>query len=257
LSVGCDPPGKPKPEDRPIPADQIMTFDGLFQENCAGCHGATGKKGPAPLLNDGLFRTLISEKELEQVINQGRPGTPMSAFAIAQGGTLTPAQIQVLVHEIKGIPYRVVKMGSGVSATFEVVNDAKGIVPAWGAPKTSLTALPPYAYSESKAIRTSADFEAIRTSLFAKACAGCHGESGQGVKIKGKTLNRINEPAFLKLISKQALRRIIITGRPDLTSESFPMGMPTFAASDARANDYQPLTSEQINDLVDLLASWR
>jgi mono/diheme cytochrome c family protein len=234
-----------------------MTFDGLFQENCAGCHGAAGKKGPAPLLNDGLFRSLISEKELEQVLNQGRPGTLMPAFAVAHGGTLTPAQIQVLVHEIKGMPYRVVKMGSSVSVQFEVVNDAKGISAVWGAPKTSITALPPYAYAESKATRTSADFEAIRTNVFAKACASCHGDHGQGIKVKGKTVNRINEPAFLKLISKQALRRIIITGRPDLTSEAFPMGMPNFAANDGRSEDYHPLTSEQINDLVDLLASWR
>jgi hypothetical protein len=35
------------------------------------------------------------------------------------------------------------------------------------------------------------------------------------------------------------------------------MGMPNFAANDGRSEDYHPLTSEQINDLVDLLASWR
>jgi hypothetical protein len=50
-------------------------------------------------------------------------------------------------------------------------------------------------------------------------------------------------------MSDQMLRRIIITGRPDL-------GMPSFA-DDMGRTDYKPLSSEEIDDLVSLLASWR
>ena len=53
-------------------------------------------------------------------------------------------------------------------------------------------------------------------------------------------------PAFLALISDQASRRIIITGRPDL-------GMPNYAETDGRPEDFQPLTSAEIDDLVALL----
>jgi cytochrome c oxidase cbb3-type subunit 3/ubiquinol-cytochrome c reductase cytochrome c subunit len=66
----------------------------------------------------------------------------------------------------------------------------------------------------------------------------------------GRTTNVINDPVFLALISDQALRRYVITGRPDL-------GMPDYAGSRPRQPDYHPLTPEQVNDLVALLASWR
>jgi hypothetical protein len=46
------------------------------------------------------------------------------------------------------------------------------------------------------------------------------------------------------------LRRIIITGRPDL-------GMPDYAGADGRASDFQPLSAADIDHLVALLASWR
>ena len=58
--------------------------------------------------------------------------------------------------------------------------------------------------------------------VFARACAGCHGDRRRRASGDGDRRGAINDPAFLALISDQALRRIIITGRPDL-------GMPTFA----------------------------
>ena len=86
--------------------------------------------------------------------------------------------------------------------------------------------------------------------VFARACAGCHGPNGSGVPHKGEIHDAINDAAFLALISDQALRRIIITGRPDL-------GMPTYAEGDGRPKDFQPLTAAEIDDLVALLADWR
>ena len=86
--------------------------------------------------------------------------------------------------------------------------------------------------------------------MFARACAGCHGDQGQGGKNGERPVGAINDPAFLALISDQALRRFAITGRPDL-------GMPAYDGTDGRPADFQPLTSEEIDDLVALLASWR
>ena len=73
----------------------------ILYQNCAGCHGADGKLGPAPPLNDKLFLALIADAELQRVITEGRPGTLMPAFATAKGGTLTAEQLSVLADGIK------------------------------------------------------------------------------------------------------------------------------------------------------------
>jgi cytochrome c oxidase cbb3-type subunit III len=87
--------------------------------------------------------------------------------------------------------------------------------------------------------------------LFARACAGCHGPQGKGDK-EGQPSQggAINDPSFLALISDQALRRTIITGRPDL-------GMPAYNGNAGRGPDFRELSSAEIEDLVALLGSWR
>jgi cytochrome c oxidase cbb3-type subunit III len=241
LPLGCDAPGKPNPADRPLTPDQVMSFAALFQTNCSGCHGADGKLGPAPPLNDPLFRGIISQGDLERVISSGRPGTPMPAFAQENGGRLTALQVQVLVQEIKGISYKVVTSGEGGKPRVFVAG-TEGTLPAWGTPPVA-SAVPPYALPKTAGDREKG------ARVFAQACAGCHGDHGMGVA-NAKRPRRINDPAFLALISDQALRRIVITGRPDL-------GMPDYASKSSRSAQFHALTSDQITDVVALLASWR
>jgi len=236
--TGCDPIGwgKPRPSDRPVSPNDVLEFGTIFKRNCAGCHGANGKFGPAPPLNDSLFRAIVPQAELERAVSAGRPGTPMPAFAIANGGTLTPAQIRVLVDQIKGIPDK------------DALERARDDVdpPTWGDPKSVSRDTPSYLSSAATSIQSAAKCEQIRKTVFYRACAGCHGERGEG----GSGAGPINDPSFLALTSDQALRRIIITGRPDLR-------MPDYASSDGRDPAFKPLTSEEIRELVDLLASWR
>jgi mono/diheme cytochrome c family protein len=246
LLAGCDPPGKPNPDDRPVPPKDVLNFAELFKRNCAGCHGADGDFGPAPPLRDSLFRAGVPERELEQVISAGRPGTPMPAFALANGGTLTPQQIQVLVRTIKGVPAATSNQVAGSEHSADQTRDGAEVPPQWGAPAPMPKAAPSYLRSESKSNRTSVEFEQVRKTVFARACAGCHGEDGRGENGAGA----INDPSFLALISDQALRRLIITGRPDL-------GMPDYAKEDGRDPDFRPLTSQDVDDLVDLMGYWR
>jgi cytochrome c oxidase cbb3-type subunit 3/ubiquinol-cytochrome c reductase cytochrome c subunit len=239
LLAGCDPhlPGKPDPANRPVPAERVVQFDTLYGRNCAGCHGGDGHGGPAPPLNDPLFRALVPAAELEKVLQEGRSGTPMPPFAHAGGGPLTAIQVQVLVHEIKGIPYR-------IDGGKTLVADPKGITPRWGIPPAAPVTAPPYLLPEASGN------EAQGAKLFTRACASCHGEQGAGVSLAGQLRNRINEPAFLALVSNQALRRIMITGRHDLN-------MPSYAESQGRGKDFAPLTSTDLADLNALLSSWR
>ncbi|WP_428306738.1 cytochrome c [Lacipirellula sp.] len=228
--AGCnaDFPGKPLPADRPVPQNEITDFATLFRQNCTGCHGADGQHGPAPPLNDPLFLALVTPAELIEVIRNGRNGTPMPAFATEQGGTLTAEQVQILA------------------------NGLQGHWPIDEEDKAELAALvadaPPYVAPQGS-LQLSADATTAGAALFERACAECHGPNGAGGET-GYTNGAINDRAFLALISDQALRRIIITGRHDL-------GMPNYADAEGRPDDFKPLTSEEIDELVALLASWR
>jgi mono/diheme cytochrome c family protein len=256
FATGCDLPGKPKEDERPVRADRVVDFGKLFKQNCSGCHGADGTWGPAPPLNDPLFRAGISTDELLTVIRGGRLATTqprqrtsMPGFDEKVGGTLTEAQILVLAYGIKGVPYRVVK---GVPYRVDRKgesedSEAEVVLADWGPTPKKPAGMPAYTY---KPPQTTPDYEKIRSTTFRDACASCHGDSGEGIKVEGVVKYRINETAFLALISDQALRRIIITGRPDL-------GMPDYRTGGGARPGFEPLTDAQVSDLVALLASWR
>ena len=217
LAAGCDPPGRPRPEDRPVPSDQVTDFGALYARHCAGCHGADGRLGPAPPLNDPLFLAIVPDEELLRVVREGcvvSPGqkTPMPAFARDRGGPLTTQQVEAV---------------------------AKGIKERWGGapPKEEP---PPYLAPKGAG-------DPVRgAKLFDLACSACHGDDGRG----GERAGALNNRAFLALISDQALRHIVITGRRDL-------GMPDYSNSEWRSPRFEPLTSADIQDVVALLASWR
>jgi mono/diheme cytochrome c family protein len=217
---GCDFPGRPNPADEPVPADKVLKFDALYATRCAGCHGADGKLGPAPPLNDPLFLAIVPDTTLPRVIAEGRAvsaaqKSPMPAFAESRGGPLTDAQVTVL---------------------------AEGIKTRWGPPASPADPPPPYIGS--------AGTGSGNKEVFARACAGCHGKDGEGIERDGKLRRKIHDPAFLALVSDQELRRLVITGRPDL-------GMPAYDGKAGRPSDFRALTSAEIDDLVALLASWR
>jgi cytochrome c oxidase cbb3-type subunit 3 len=223
LTTGCNLPGRPTRAAGPVPEE--LVFRVLYAKRCAGCHGADGKLGPAPPLNDPIFLAIVPDAELVQVIADGRTVTPgqkslMPAFAQDNGGPLTRAQVNLL---------------------------ALGIKKYWGLPASPSGSLPGY-IGPTTAGRANKD-EGAR--VFARACAGCHGPDGQGEK-DSRPLpgGAINNQAFLALISDQALRRLIITGRPDL-------GMPAYDGRAGRSPDFRALTSAEIDDLVALLKCWR
>jgi cytochrome c oxidase cbb3-type subunit 3/ubiquinol-cytochrome c reductase cytochrome c subunit len=224
VMVGCDLPGRPDPADRPVPADQVTDFGTLYATHCAGCHGADGKLGPAPPLNDPIFLAIVPDEELLMVITEGRAVTPaqkspMPAFARSKGGPLTDAQVSAL---------------------------AEGIKKRWGPGRAEAQSLPPY-YASTDTNGANKDAGA---RVFVRACAGCHGNHGQGGKDGERQVGALNNQAFLALTSDQALRRYVITGRSDL-------GMPAFDGSNGRPPEFRALSSVQIDDLVALLAHWR
>jgi cytochrome c oxidase cbb3-type subunit III len=225
--VGCDLPGRPRQADRYVPPREERSFGVLYQKNCAGCHGADGKLGPAPPLNNRLFLALVPDAELKRVIASGRAGTLMPAFAEAEGGSLAAEQVEVL---------------------------AKGIKPRWGPDLNAPDAAPPYLLDHAQDSSGGSGDREHGLTVFARACAACHGERGQGGQHggahDGTTVGALNDPDFLALTSNQALRRHVIAGRPDL-------GMPDYADPTGRPEGFRPLSAQDVANVTALLASWR
>jgi cytochrome c oxidase cbb3-type subunit 3 len=214
--AGCDFPGKPKPDARAVEAEHDRSFDVLYARNCSGCHGPDGRTGPAPPLNDPLFLSIIPDKELQRVVRDGRAGTLMPAFAQKKGGALSEANLQTLV--------------SGIKSHWRPAHPPTGNIPVYLLPAKTKETSSTAAHNRGAA-------------TYARACAGCHGDRGQG-----ESAGAIANPVFLALISDQELRRIIITGRPDLA-------MPNFAQTDSRGDNFKPLASAEIDDLIAFIRS--
>jgi len=97
--TACDPPGKPKKQE--LDASEVTDFKTLYSQNCSGCHGVDGKKGPGRILNDAVYLAVIPQEALKNVIANGRTGTAMPAWAKSEGGPLTPQQVDALVNGIE------------------------------------------------------------------------------------------------------------------------------------------------------------
>jgi mono/diheme cytochrome c family protein len=201
-------------------------------------------------LNDPLFRAIVPVKDLQAVLTKGRKKSLMPAFAKENGGMLTDTQIQLLVMEIKGIHYMIEKKVGDDEHKVEVAPGPRGFVPNWGESEELPMGVPSYTEESASASGSKAGDAKRGAAAFARACAVCHGDNGQGIQEDGKAIRAIHEQALLALISNQTLRRYVITGRPDL-------GMPNYAQARPDNPKFVPLTDQEVADLVALLASWR
>jgi mono/diheme cytochrome c family protein len=169
--------------------DQILDFNSLYSENCAGCHGRDGKGGMALALGDPVYLAIANDGAIRGVTAKGVLGTTMPAFAQSSGGMLTDQQIDTI---ISGIRTRWAKP--------EVLN---GETP------------PPYA--------SDAPSDPARGAMvYETYCSSCHGPNGRG----GEHASSIVDPSYLALVSDQGLRTTVIAGRRDLGSPDWRSNVP-------------------------------
>lgn len=206
LCVGCkNVPGKPGPEaERPA---QVLQFSVLYKENCAACHGESGKEGVAISLANPVYLAIAGVDRIETVTAKGVAGTLMPAFARSQGGMLTDQQIAVL---------------------------AQGMGTAWGRADTlgGQTA-PTYAGN-------SAGDSAQGQKAFTMFCARCHGVDGTGGASDKFQTGSLVDPAYLALISDQGLRSLILAGQPQ---QGMPDWRSDMTGSGSRAMTDQEITN--------------
>jgi len=214
---GCDRlPGKPASAERWTAATDVTDFSRLYAQNCSGCHGADGRLGAARPLNDSLYLALVGEDALREVIARGRPGTSMPAFAQAAGGSLTDRQIDILVKEMRV---------------------------RWARPEEfKNVAVPPYSVYGATALGSGPGNAQRGAATYTTYCAHCHGANGDG----GAKGGSVTDPAYLALVSDQALRTAVIAGRLDLGKPDWRANLPG-----------RPMSSQDIADVVAWLVSHR
>jgi cytochrome c oxidase cbb3-type subunit 3/ubiquinol-cytochrome c reductase cytochrome c subunit len=91
-------PGAPALE--PVDREAAARGRETYATYCALCHGATGEgyiADNAPALANTDFLAAASDAYLTRAIEEGRPGTPMSAWSAGRGGPLSPEQVHDLV----------------------------------------------------------------------------------------------------------------------------------------------------------------
>jgi mono/diheme cytochrome c family protein len=180
LCTGCDNlSGRPLPDSAVVAPNQVLDFNTLYAQNCAGCHGTNGKGGASIALDDPIFLAIADDAVIHHVTSEGVPGTQMPGFAKTAGGMLTDQQIDLIVHGIRSWekPEMLLRDGSVPSYIAEAAGDARR-----------------------------------GESVYASYCSSCHGPNGDG----GQKASSIVNPSYLALVSNQYLRIVTIAGRPEI-----------------------------------------
>jgi mono/diheme cytochrome c family protein/rhodanese-related sulfurtransferase len=172
----------------------------LYMAHCALCHAddATGYAADdAPAIGRDDFLTLADDAFLEVAIHDGRPGTPMSAWGEEHGGPFTRDETRAVVAFLRSLQTAPSEDLSGI----EVAGDA-----------------------------------AAGAVVYARECASCHGDRGEGGR--GVTLDN---PVFQDSASDGFLHRSIELGRRETP-------MPGFGDT---------LSAQELDDVVVFLRTLR
>lgn len=211
-----------------------------------GCSRIPGRPGPGPEVvrpDEVLdFPTLY---KANCAACHGQNGVNGAAISLANPVYLAVAGEENL-REItaKGVPGKLMppfaKSAGGMLSDQQINVLAHGVMQQWSKPDLFAgLSMPQYRAALGDAGRGQ--------QAFGTFCARCHGVAGEGSAGDAKSgkVGSIVDGSYLALISDQGLRSITIAGRPD-------EGMP-----DWRSDGAQPMTDQQITDIVAWLTAKR
>jgi cytochrome c oxidase cbb3-type subunit III len=189
-------------EETPLPTPSKIEMGlQVYQKYCGFCHGEQGEGYISPAANalsNQDFLKAANDSFLKDAIDMGRPGTKMSAWSDEYGGPLSASDVDNLTAAIRSWQIEPSDtLGGG---------DSTGVPELGAAP-------------------------------YAKECAICHGEEGEGTSIALS----LNNPVFLASASDAFLRHALTVGRRDT-------GMKSYAGI---------LTSDETENIIALIRSWQ
>ena len=215
----------------------------------AGCSRVPGRPGPGPEVprpDDVLnFTTLYKANCAACHGENGRDGAAISLANPVYLGVAGEDNLrQITANGVSGkLMPPFAKSAGGMLTDQQIGVLAHGMMQQWSKPDLLAgLSIPQY--------RSTLAGDAARgQQAFGVFCARCHGAAGEGstgdAKSKTGKIGSIVDGSYLALISDQGLRSIAIAGRPD-------EGMP-----DWRTDGAQPMTDQQVTDIVAWLASKR
>jgi cbb3-type cytochrome c oxidase subunit III len=192
--------------------EREFTPDGatIFGAFCTGCHGldGMGRRSPGmpafPSVANPDFLSRVSDEFVETTIHFGRPGRRMPAWGQIAGG-LRPEEIAAVVSYMR--------TRSGIAAP-----------------------------SDPRPRRWVSGDAAAGERLFASACSGCHGDTGQGGE--GPALNN---PVLLESATDTYLVETIGNGRRGTAMPGFMTPSPV----------HPTFGQEEIEAVVAFLRTWQ
>jgi len=185
--TSCDAPGRRAASTVAIRPSDVADFHVLYSENCSGCHGADGQGALTVGIGTPIYLAIADDATIHHVIEEGRPGTAMAAFAQKAGGLLTDAQVDILVHGIR----------------------------SWAKPSDFGNAKPP-AYTASQPGDATRGQDVFKTFCFA-----CHAPSGHSPRVinDGSYLNLVSDQHLRTVI----ITGMPHLGMPDWRTHSKPL----------------------------------
>lgn len=187
LFATCQDAPPPRPQTDPAHGSAFARGAALFTRHCAVCHGQDGSADtlvasllvPRPTaFADGLFKLVStqngmpSDDDLVATLRRGMPGSTMMAF-----DWLPEDDLLALAQHVRALGVR--GRATAIARTAQAVGRPVTAEQAHAEAERALAPGAPIATPEPN--RVDAATLGTGEALFAKHCAGCHGQDGRGL----------------------------------------------------------------------------